>query len=226
MEKKIKFSTSKFLVVTVVLLVIVFMLTGYFLFVKPQPTKGEKEITLKIEYKDETFKYNVSTNTTTVLEFLKEQDKMLNLRIEYKTSEYGEFIVSMMDKDEDSVGGFYYTYTIDGLDFANGISIQTIKDKDVITFQYKSTIYDDNWNEVSSTLGSGGTNPLTSKDIWLIVILSVSLLLILGAVGFIIRDLIYQAKKRKFALENGQATKIENNIHIDKKCDTDENEKK
>ena len=65
---------KKLIVAVFSLLIAVCLMGSYFLFLAPKASEGEKNITVKIVYAENSFSYKVNTNTQTVLELLKEMD--------------------------------------------------------------------------------------------------------------------------------------------------------
>ena len=186
---------KKLIVGISVILVAVCCIGAYYAFLAPKAQKGEKNITVKIVYAENEFSYNVNTNKETVLELLKEMDKTYELLLETEDSSYGEFITSLKGVKQDEVKGYYYVYTIKGVDFASGASTQTIKDGDVIEFKYLYTLYDENWQEISSDLkGKGKT---ASYEITKVIFICVSLILCLAGILYLVVNFINRNKNEK-----------------------------
>ncbi len=163
----------------------VLMIVAYFFFFAPKKTEGEKNITVNIVYAENNFSYEVQTNAQTVLEVLNEIDKTYNIGLVTKSGAYGEYITSLKGVLEDEKNGYYYTYEIKGVDFAQGISTQTIKNGDEITFKYTKDTYNEGTFELlSSELhGKGKTD---SYVIWGAVFTSISAVLITLGISYII----------------------------------------
>lgn len=150
---------KNFLIPIVAISIAVVMALVYFAFIVPHKNSGDKTITVEIVYEENSFSYDVKTDKETVYELLVETDETYNLQLQCEEGAYGQYITSLKGVKQDDTNGYYYVYTIKGLDFAMGISTQTIKDGDVITFKYVSEVYDENWNLVSQTLkGKGDTD--------------------------------------------------------------------
>lgn len=149
----------------------------YFVAIAPKPVQGEKSVTLNISYAENEFNYQISTDAETVEELLLEQNDALGLELIVEQSEWGAFIKSMKGVEQDDVNGYYYTYTLNG-DFANGISIQTIVDGDVISFEYLHTEYGENWEILSTELGGkGNTAPYVKTAVIMFSIVGVLVVL-------------------------------------------------
>ena len=178
-----------------IILVSICLVGAYFLFLAPKTQEGEKDVSVKITYAENSFSYDVKTDSTTVLELLKEMDKEYELLLETESSAYGEFITSLKGVKQDEEKGYYYVYTIKGLDFASGVSTQTIKDGDVIEFKYLQTVYDENWNEISSELK--GKGKIASYEITKIVLILISSILCLSGISYLVVSLINRKKNEK-----------------------------
>ena len=140
-----------------IVLVAAIMAVCYFSFFMPKAVSGDKNVTLKINYAENNYEYKLSTNGNTVLELLEEYNDIYNLGLVTENSSYGAYITSLKGVSQDNEKGYYYSYTLNG-GYADGISIQTIKDGDVIVFNYSHTVYDENWNVLSDNLmGKGET---------------------------------------------------------------------
>ena len=147
---------KKSIIPIIIVAVSAIMMLLYFTCFMPKVNSGDKAVTVKIVYLDNSFEYSAKTDKNTVLDLLIELDEVYDLGLVYEESEWGAFITSLKNVEQDTVNGYYYVYEIKGLDYAQGISIQTIKDGDVITFKYQKDTYDDNWNVIDSTLGGKG----------------------------------------------------------------------
>lgn len=154
MKKLLKKPELLAVIASVIVAIIVAIV--YFAAIAPKPVQGEKNVTLNIVYAENEYSYNLSTDSETVEDLLKEYNEVYDLEVVVEESEWGAFIKSMKGVEQDDVNGYYYTYTLNG-GYANGISIQTIADGDVIEFQYLHTEYDENWEIVSSNLGGKGS---------------------------------------------------------------------
>ncbi|MBR5438726.1 MAG: DUF4430 domain-containing protein [Clostridia bacterium] len=147
---------KKALIPVIAIIVAVTMAVIYATCFAPKKIDGEKSVLVEIVYQENSFKYDVDTNAETVYELLVELDETYDIGLVCEDSSYGKFIKSLKGVEQNETQGIYYTYEIKGLDFANGISIQTIKDGDIITFKYTKDTYDENWNLVSSELQGKG----------------------------------------------------------------------
>ena len=175
---------TKLLLLLGSIVIAVIMSLVYVLGVMPKPVQGEKDVTLKIVYADNSYEYSLSTDKETVLEVLKEYDDIYDLQLVTENGVYGEFITSLKGVSQDEDNGYYYTYSLNG-GYAEGISVQTIKDGDVLEFKYTHTVYDSDWNVVSDTLvGKGETAKYTKTAIILFSIAGI--VLIAGATYFIV----------------------------------------
>lgn len=167
----------------------------YFVCVMPRPVEGNKTLSLTIEYANTKYEYDdLKTDTGTVLEFLREYDEILDLGLVTESGMYGEFITALKETPQDESKGYYYTYTVnDG--YADGISTQTIKDGDKIVFKYEHSVYDENWNLISSDLIDGKPNNESSFDIKYVLIPLICLLFAYGIV-FLIVTLVKHNKNK------------------------------
>ncbi len=190
--KKLLKNTNFLLLLGSVIIAIVMSLV-YFLGVMPKPVAGEKEITLKINYADNSYEYVLTTDETTVLGVLEQYNDIYDLKLVTKDSEYGAFITSLKGVLQDETKGYYYTYTLNG-GYASSISTQTISDGDVLEFKYSYTEYDENWNVVSDTLkGKGEQDGYVRTAIILFSIAGV--ILVAGLAQFVVAKI----KERKDA---------------------------
>lgn len=125
------------------------MLAANYIWLRPGGTTtfdgGEKSVTLKISYANFVYTYENldASDVNTVLELLKKFDKPLDLGLKYTTSEFGAFVEELKGTPNNEKKGYYYTYTING-EFADGISMQTLSDGDLIEFEY---LFEE-WHEV------------------------------------------------------------------------------
>ncbi|MBO5925934.1 MAG: DUF4430 domain-containing protein [Clostridia bacterium] len=149
---------KNFIVPIIAIVLAIITMVCYAFFVAPKKTDGEKAITLKIEYLENQFEYEIYTNATTVYEVLVELNEVYDIKLIVNDSAYGKYVTSLKGVSEDGNNGYYYTYSIKGIDFASGISVQTIKDGDVITFKYSKDTYNENFELVSSELQGKGEN--------------------------------------------------------------------
>ena len=168
MHQKRKNLLSIALLWLIAALVIGAMFAFYYTKVAPRPQPGQKTVTLELAYGNKTFTYeDIVTDADFVFDFLKEQNKPLNLRFIYQDSVYGPYVTGMMDVSEDKAKGYYYTYLINGEYAPLGISGQTIENGDRLRFEYGVQIYDDEYNTLSTQLkGAGkGANTITRKTL-------------------------------------------------------------
>ncbi len=187
---------NKFITPLSAILLAVLMIVAHFAFVAPKETEGEKNITVNIVYAENDFSYNVQTNATTVLEVLNEIDKTYKIGLVTKSDMYGEFITSLKGVSQDEENDYFYTYEIKGLDFASGISIQTIKDGDEITFKYsKDTYNEETWELVSSELQ--GKGKIDRYVILGAVLTSISAVLITLGICYIIVKTVKKNKENE-----------------------------
>ena len=179
MKKLLKKPEIVAVIASVIVAIIVAIV--YFAAVMPKPIEGSKAVTLNIVYAENSYSYDLTTDAETVEELLEEYNDVYDLQVIIEESEWGSFILSMKGVAQDEVNGYYYTYDLnDG--YANGISIQTIADGDVITFKYLYTEYDENWNVVSTALGGKGA---TASYIKLAVIMfSIAGVLVVAAAAW------------------------------------------
>lgn len=176
-------------------LVAVLMLLLYFTAFAPKKTEGEKEVTVKICYADNNFTYNVKTNAQTVEELLKEVDEVYGLELNIEEGFYGSYITSMKGVSQNEEKGYYYTYTVSGVEFASGISTQTFKGGDVIEFRYEYTEYDESYNVISTTLiGKGNTAKYVKAEI---IIISIACVLAFSGIAYGVAVLIKGRKNEK-----------------------------
>ena len=147
---------KKALIPVIAVIVAITMAVIYATCFAPKKIDGEKSVSVEIVYQENSFKYDVDTNAQTVYELLVEIDEVYDIKLVCEDSMYGKFIKSLKGVSQNEEEGIYYTYTIEGLDFANGISVQTINDGDIITFKYTKETYDENWNLISSKLQGKG----------------------------------------------------------------------
>ena len=168
MHQKRKNLLSIALLWLIAALVIGAMFAFYYTKVAPRPQPGQKTVTLELAYGNKTFTYeDIVTDADFVFDFLKEQNKPLNLRFIYQDSVYGPYVTGMMDVSEDKAKGYFYTYLINGEYAPLGISGQTIENGDRLRFEYGVQIYDDEYNTLSTQLkGAGkGANTITRKTL-------------------------------------------------------------
>lgn len=185
---------KKALVPIIAIIVAITMAVIYVACFAPKKIDGEKSVSVEIAYQENSFKYDVDTNAQTIYELLVELDEAYDIGLVCEDSTYGKFITSLKGVAQNEAQGIYYTYEIKGLDFANGISIQTIKDGDVITFKYTKDTYDENWNLVSSELqGKGMVDSYVTYGVVFASIIGVLVALAL-AYGLVI---IIRSKKEK-----------------------------
>lgn len=183
---------KKALIPVIAIIVAITMAVIYVACFAPKKIDGEKSVSVEIVYQENSFKYNVDTNAQTVYELLVELDEAYDIGLVCEDSTYGKFIKSLKGVEQNEAQGIYYTYEIKGLDFANGISTQTIKDGDVITFKYTKDTYDENWNLVSSELqGKGSVDSYVTYGVVFASIIGVLLALAL-AYGLVV---IIKSKK-------------------------------
>lgn len=175
---------KKSIIPLVIIVVSAIMMLLYFTVFMPKVNSGDKAVIVEIVYEDNSFEYSAKTDKNTVLDLLIELDEAYDLGLVYENSEWGAFITSLKNVEQDTVNGYYYVYEIKGLDYAQGISIQTIKDGDVITFKYQKDTYDDNWNVIDSTLGGKGDadKHITTK----IIVIGVFSVLALLSVAYLV----------------------------------------
>lgn len=184
MKKLLKNANFWLLIASIVVAVV--MALVYFLAVMPKPIQGEKTVTLKINYAENSYEYSLSSDKETVLELLKEYDEIYNFGLITQDSQYGEFITSMKGVSQDEEKGYYYSYTLNG-GYALGVSTQTIKDGDVLEFRYSYTEYDSDWNVVGETLiGKGDTAIANHIKVAIIIFSIAGVLLIAGVTNFIV----------------------------------------
>ena len=148
---------KKALIPAIAIFIAITMAVVYFAFIAPKKIDGEKNVTVEIVYQENTFKYDVDTNAQTVYELLVEIDEVYDIKLVCEDSSYGKFIKSLKGVAQNEEEGIYYTYSIKGVEFASGISYQTINDGDVITFKYSKDTYDENFNLINSELKGKGS---------------------------------------------------------------------
>ena len=182
---------TKLLLLLGSIVIAVIMSLVYVLGVMPKPVQGEKDVTLKIVYADNSYEYSLSTDKETVLEVLKEYNDIYDLKLVTKDSPYGEFITSLKGVMQDETNGYYYTYTLNG-DYALGVSTQTIKDGDEIEFRYLFTEYDENWNIVGETLKGKGTTDAHVKTA--VILFSIAGVILVSGVAYFIVAKIKEKK--------------------------------
>jgi hypothetical protein len=171
------------------------MIASYFLFVAPKATEGEKSITVEIVYAENNFTYTVETDAETVYEVLVELDTVYEIKLVTTDSVYGKYVSSLKGVSENDELGYYYTYSIKGIDFAGGISTQTIKNGDVITFKYSKDSYDENFNLISSELqGKGETSSYVKLGL---VFALISAVLIALAITYTIVKIVKKSNKNE-----------------------------
>ncbi len=178
------------------ILLAILMIGAYFFFFAPKKTEGEKNITVNIVYAENNFSYSVQTNAQTVLEVLKEIDESYDIGLVTESGAYGEFITSLKGVSQDEQNGYYYTYEVKGVEFSSGISTQTIKNNDEITFKYtKDTYNEETWELVSSELqGKGKTDGYV---IWGAVLTSISAVLITLGICYVIVKIVKKNKENE-----------------------------
>ena len=185
------FKKPELIAVIASVIVAIVMAIVYFAAVAPKPVQGEKTVTLNIVYAENEYSYSLSTDAETVEDLLKEYNDVYDLQVVIEESEWGAFITSMKGVAQDEVNGYYYTYTLnDG--YANGISIQTIADGDVLEFEYLYTEYDENWNVISTELGGKGNTASYVKAA--IIMFSIAGVLVLAAGAWAIVKLVLSKK--------------------------------
>ncbi len=189
--KKLLKNKNLWLLVATIVVAIAMTLVYVFAFM-PKGVKGEKSVTLKIEYAENSYEYSLSTDKETVLELLKEYDDIYDLELVTEDGEYGAFITSMKGVEQNKEKAYYYSYTLnDG--YASGISTQTINDGDVLVFKYSYTQYDKDWNIISDTLmGKGATADYVKTAI---VIFSIVGVLLVAGISYFVVSLVN--KKRR-----------------------------
>ena len=184
-ERKMEKSKRNTLITVIASLMLVAVLFVVYGLILPKTDKGEKNVTLEINYADASYSYEVTTNGEHVYDLLNEYDETLELSLVAPESAYGRFIESIKNTPQDVVNGYYYVFKING-EYSNfGISTQAIKDGDTITFEYGTQNYDENFTMLSTTLASGGDEsvtktPLRTGNIVLIVVGGVAFLLAIG----------------------------------------------
>ena len=180
--EKTKRNTLITVIVSLLLVAVLLVVYGLIL---PKTDKGEKKVTLEINYANASYSYEVTTNGEHVYDLLSEYDETLELSLVAPESAYGRFIESIKNTPQDVVNGYYYVFKING-EYSNfGISTQVIKDGDTITFEYGAQNYDENFTMLSTTLASGGDESITKTpfrtgNIVLIVVGGVAFLLAIG----------------------------------------------
>ena len=133
----------------------------------PKTDNGTKKLTLEIKYANVTYTYeDLTTNKGTVLEFLQEYDKLLELSLVTEDSTYGEYLTALKGTAQDDVNGYYYTFKMDDVYANYGVSAQSLTKDDgsyysKITFEYGVQNYDSNWATLSTTLANGGDGSIT-----------------------------------------------------------------
>lgn len=182
---------KKFIAPIVAVSVAVIMLLVYFIGFAPKRVKGTKNVEVIFEYAENTLDYKVKTDTETVEKLLEEIDKTYGIDLVTKDSIYGKYITSINGIDEDTENGYSYIYEIKGLDFADGISTQTIKDGDVITFKYGCVKFDESYN-MSVTLKGKGSIAVTKKSF--IVFICIISVLVVSAIAYMA---VYAIKQKK-----------------------------
>ena len=171
---------KKFIVPIITIIVAVILTAVYFIAIMPKATDGEKSVVINLNYKENEFEYKVKTDANTVLELLLEVDEVYDIGLEMASSIYGEYVTSLKGVSVDAENGYYYSYKIVGVEFANGISIQTIKDGDVITFEYGKSTYDENFNLIDFSYQGKGQNSNIEK--LHVAFICISFVLVLTAV--------------------------------------------
>ncbi|MBE5743716.1 MAG: DUF4430 domain-containing protein [Clostridiales bacterium] len=182
MKKLLK--NTKLLLLIASIIVAIAMALIYVFAVMPKGVEGEKNITLKINYAENQYAYNLTTDKETVFEVLTEYNEIYDLKLVTDDTGYGAFITSMKGVSQDVEKGYYYSYTLNGAYAPNGISTQTIKDGDVLEFRYSYTEYDENWNIVSDTLMGKGETAGYIKT--LVIMISIAGVILIAGVAYFV----------------------------------------
>ena len=110
----------------------VLLLAGYYLFLAPKPSEGEKSVTIEIvierEGIDKTFHYD--TDDAFVSELLLEKDE---LQAQGTDGQYGYFITSLLGVEADA-DSEYYNIKENGVDATVGVSQLSLIDGSTYTF--------------------------------------------------------------------------------------------
>lgn len=183
---------KKFIAPIVAVSVALIMILVYFIGFAPKRVKGTKNVEVIFEYAENSLDYKVKSDAETVAELLEEIDKTYGINLVTEDSAYGKYITSINGIEQDTENGYYYIYEIKGLDFANGISTQTIKDGDVITFKYGYAEYDESYNMVSLTLKGKGSIAVTKKSF--IIFICIISVLVVSAIAYMA---VYAIKRKK-----------------------------
>lgn len=150
-----KNTLTKIVCAAAVMLIAVILMVINLTVLAPERHKGQKTVSLSIEYADKTYAYtDLKTDAETVLTFLHEYDKALELQLQTKPSEYGDMLIGFKGVKQDEAAGAFYTYTINDEYAAYGISTQPIADGDAIVFSYGITSYDEDWTPTGLELVS------------------------------------------------------------------------
>lgn len=189
------FKNTKIVVLLSTIVVALITVLAYLLFIMPKPVVGEKNLTLKINYSENNYEYSLTTNGDTVIDVLNQYNDIYELKLVTESSAYGEFITSLKGVRQDEEKGYYYTYTLNG-GYADGISTQTVKDGDVLEFNYVCTVYDENWNVVSQTFGGKGETASYVK-IAIIAFSIAGVILVAGVCYFLVQYFNEKSKKVK-----------------------------
>ncbi len=181
MKKLLK--NTKLLLLIASIVVAIAMALIYVFAVMPKGVEGQKNITLKINYAENQYVYNLTTDKETVFEVLTEYNEIYDLKLVTDDTGYGAFITSMKGVSQDVEKGYYYSYALNG-GYALGISSQTISDGDEIEFRYSYIEYDENWNVISDTLIGKGETAGYIKT--LIIMISIASVILVSSVAFFV----------------------------------------
>lgn len=191
MKKLLK--NTKLLLLIVSIVVAIAMALIYVFAVMPKGVEGQKNITLKINYAENQYVYNLTTDKETVFEVLTEYNEIYDLKLVTEDTGYGAFITSMKGVSQDVEKGYYYSYALNG-GYALGISTQTISDGDEIEFRYSYIEYDENWNVISDTLIGKGETAGYIKT--LIIMISIASVILVSSVAYFV---VCKIRERKDA---------------------------
>lgn len=156
---------------------------------------GEKTVTLKIKYANFEYTYENldASDVNTVLELLEKYNDQLDLGLKYTTDNMGAFITELKGTPNNNQKGYFYTYTING-HFADGISIQTLSDGDIIEFKY---LFEE-WQEVDGEWLLKESKLINGKyDKTFIFALIVPSVIIIVAVLYILNTFIKSKSKNE-----------------------------
>lgn len=181
MKKLLK--NTKLLLLIASIVVAIAMALIYVFAVMPKGVEGQKNITLKINYAENQYVYNLTTDKETVFEVLTEYNEIYDLKLVTEDTGYGAFITSMKGVSQDVEKGYYYSYALNG-GYALGISTQTISDGDEIEFRYSYIEYDENWNVISDTLIGKGETAGYIKT--LIIMISIASVILVSSVAYFV----------------------------------------